>query len=119
MKGPVYDKTRNFSIHIIALYKSLKDAHEFSMADQLLRAATSVGANVREAGAALSKKDFIFKMTIALKEAQESFYWLSILSESNIINYDYNLVLKESDEIIRIITKIIITSKNNLHNRPL
>lgn len=80
-----------------------------------MRSGTSIGANVEEAQAAQSKKDFISKMSIASKEARESRYWLRLLNGSNYIkNFSKKeLIITEIDNIINIITKIIKTSKEN------
>ena len=114
MKGPVYKKTMEFSILIIGIYRELNQNQEYVISKQLLRSGTSIGANVNEAGSAQSRKDFISKMSIALKEAKETRYWLLLISESKLISKDLSGLLNEAEEIIKIISKIIITSKNNL-----
>ena len=96
---------------IIKLYTNLISEKEFIISKQLLRSATSIGANVEESIAAQSRKDFISKMSIASKEARESKYWLRLLSESDITNIDVTEYLKEIDHIINIITKIVKTSQ--------
>lgn len=73
-----------FSIEIIKLYKQLTGQKEFILSKQLLRSATSIGANVEEANAAQSKRDFIAKMSIASKEARETRYWLWLLDQSKL-----------------------------------
>ena len=75
----IMDLSFSFSLNSITLYKELVREKEFIISKQFLRSATSVGANVFEASAACSRKDFVNKMTIASKEARESFYWLSLL----------------------------------------
>lgn len=114
MEGPIYSKTIKFSVRLIPLYKKLLENHEYIISRQLMRSGTSVGANVQEATAAQSRRDFINKMSIAAKEAKETRYWLIILSEGNMIEYDFPQLLGEIDEIIKILSKIIITAKNNL-----
>jgi len=114
MKGPVYKKTMEFSILIIGIYRELNQNQEYVISKQLLRSGTSIGANVNEAGSAQSRKDFISKMSIALKEAKETRYWLLLISESKLISKDLSGLLNEAEEIIKIISKIIITSKKNL-----
>lgn len=84
---------------------------ELVISKQLLASATSVGANVREASAACSRKDFINKMTIASKEARESKYWLELIRESRIVDYDLTEIMLLNEEIIRISTSIIKTSQ--------
>jgi len=79
-KNVVLDKAFNFAIRVVNLYKLLcKDKKEYTLSKQLLRSGTSVGANINEAQAAQSKKDFISKMAIASKEARESKYWIKLL----------------------------------------
>lgn len=79
----IIDKTFQFSLMIIDVYKELIKANEFVLSRQLLKAATSIGANANEASAAFSKKDFIAKMSIASKEARETKYWLLLLERIN------------------------------------
>ncbi|WP_366142659.1 four helix bundle protein [uncultured Aquimarina sp.] len=76
-----------------------------------MRSATSIGANVAEAGAAQSKKDFISKMAIASKEARETRYWLRLLNESDLVNINLSSHLDEINQIIKILTKIVKTSQ--------
>jgi four helix bundle protein len=114
MEGPIYKKTLEFSIDLLPLYKTLLTHHEYIISRQLLRSGTSIGANVQEATAAQSRRDFINKMSIAAKEAKETRYWLTILSEGKLIEYEFTKLLQDIDEIIRILSKIIITAKNNL-----
>lgn len=114
MEGPIYSKTIEFSINLISLYKALLQNKEFLISNQLLRSGTSIGANVHEATAAQSRKDLINKMSIAAKEAKETRYWLIILSKGNMISYDFEELLNEIEVIIKILSRIIITSKTNL-----
>ena len=114
MEGPVYNKTIEFSVRLIGLYKELIQNKEFIISRQLLRSGTSIGANVHEAASAQSRKDFISKMSIALKEARETKYWLIVLSEGKMINFDLTYLLDDIEEIIKIISKIVISSKHNL-----
>ncbi|MEO2060174.1 MAG: four helix bundle protein [Mesonia sp.] len=110
----IIDKTFNFSLSIISLFKKLQKNKEFIISKQLLRSATSIGANVEEATAAQSKRDFINKMSIASKEARETKYWLRLLNDSELTTLDVLDEIKEVNHIINIITKIIITAKNNV-----
>jgi len=80
----------------------------------LLRSGTSIEANVEEAIAAQSKKDFIAKMSISSKEARETKYWLRLLNESKYINIDYLEYLKDIEEIINILTAIVKTSQSGI-----
>lgn len=106
-------KSFDFALAIIKLYVHLKQNNEFIISKQLLRSGTSIGANVEEAIAAQSKKDFISKMSIASKEARETKYWLRLLSESQLVSVDVSFYLQEIEHIINIITKIVKTSQVN------
>lgn len=111
----IQKRSFDFALLIIKLYQFLSSKNEFVLSKQILRSATSIGANVEEATAGQSKKDFITKMSIASKEARETKYWLRLLSESQIIKYDYSSLLKEIEEIINILTAIVKTSQKNLN----
>lgn len=106
----IVEKTFNFSKEIIQLYIDLKDEKVYELATQLFRSGTSIGANVEEAQAAQSKKDFIAKMCISAKEARETRYWLKLIDETNISKKDVKSFLVEINEIINILTKIIKSS---------
>lgn len=110
----IIDKTFNFSLSIISLFKKLQEEKEFIISKQLLKSGTSIGANVEEATAAQSKRDFINKMSIASKEARETKYWLRLLNNSELTTLNVLDEIKEVNHIINIITKIIITAKNNV-----
>ena len=109
------ERTFDFALQIIELYKFLNMKNEYILSKQLLRCATSVGANVEEAQAAQSRKDFISKMSIASKEARESKYWLRLLDKSNYLRgfTQKELVMNEVNTIINIITKIVKSTKEN------
>jgi four helix bundle protein len=111
MKGPVYQKSMEFSLKAIEVYHRLQSKNEVIMSKQLLASATSIGANIREASAASSRKDFINKMTIASKEAREASYWLELIHQSNIINMDLTGLLSLNNELIKLLTSIVLTSK--------
>lgn len=104
-------KTFDFALTIINLFTELKNENEFIISKQLLRSATSIGANVEEAIAAQSRKDFVHKMSIASKEARETKYWLRLLDQSNLTKIIISNYLIEIEHIINIITKIIKTSQ--------
>ena len=87
---------------------------EYVLLKQLLRCATSIGANVSEANAAQSKKDFVAKMSIASKEAREAKYWVMLLNKSQLVQLDYTRYLNSVDQIINILTKIVKTSQRSL-----
>ncbi len=107
----IQDKSFQFSLLIISLYKKLVAQKEYVLSKQLLRSGTSIGANVSEAGAAFSKKDFTHKMSIASKEARESKYWLELLKQSDLVEgIDFGQYLNEIEQLIKILTKIVKTS---------
>ncbi len=110
-KNLIQEKSFEFAVSIIKYYKQLKTQNEFAIANQLLRSGTSIGANVEEALGGSSKKDFINKMTISLKEARESKYWLRLIIESDI---DKNIthLLADANSLVNILSKIVKTSKN-------
>ncbi len=113
-ENKILSLTFDFSIEIIGLYKKLIDQKEFVISKQLLRSATSIGANVEEANAAQTKKDFIGKMAIASKEARETKYWLRLLEKSKLVPLDYSTYLLSIEHIINVITKIVKTSQISL-----
>ena len=106
----VQQKSYEFALIIIALYQQLLRCGEFVLSKQLLRAGTSVGANVEEALAGQSKRDFAAKMAIALKEARESKYWLRLLRDSDLTNIDVSNEIERAEELIRILTSIVKTT---------
>jgi len=110
-KNPILKKSFEFGVEIIKLSKNIRIKYkEYSLADQLLRSGTSIGANSNEAVIGSSKKDFINKMNISLKEAYESRYWLLLLASVDYIK-NPDLYLDNIDEIIRMLVKIVKTSK--------
>ncbi|AMA48706.1 MULTISPECIES: four helix bundle protein [Flavobacterium] len=108
-------KTFEFALSVINLTIQLKKENEFIISKQLMRSATSIGANVEEAIAAQSKKDFISKMSIASKEARETKYWLRLLDKSEITKINIEIYLTEIEHIINIITKIVKTSQESIN----
>ena len=111
----ILNKSFELALDIIELYKILKSKNEFVLSKQLLRSGTSIGANIEEANAAQTKKDFATKMSIASKEARETRYWLRLLNKSKLVEYDYKNYLNKIDELIRIITAIVKTAQSNLN----
>ena len=108
----ILDKTFDFALSIIELYKQMIEQKEYVLSKQVLRSGTSIGANVEEATAAISKKDFTAKMSISSKEARETRYWLRLLDRSKIVNLDFNKQIDEIDSIVNILTAIVKTSQN-------
>ena len=114
-----HQKTKAFAIRIIRFHKYLTtEKNEYIISKQLLRCGTSIGANTRECNNAQSKHDFIHKLSIALKEADETAYWLELLVESEIIdNNIFNSLYNDLSEIIALLTSSIKTAKQNLSNQ--
>ena len=110
----IQQKSFDFALAIIELYKELTTTKEYVISKQLLRSATSIGAKIEEAIAGQSKKDFLHKMAIASKEARETRYWLNLLEKSQIVKIDYKNYLQEIESIINILTKIVKTSSIKL-----
>ena len=109
----IVTKSYSFALEIVQLYKMLiAEKKEYVLSKQLLRSGTSVGANIHEAVASESKKDFIHKLGIALKEVRETAYWLNLLKDSDYITTDeFNKLNISSSEIIKILNSIILTTK--------
>ncbi|MCX6150561.1 MAG: four helix bundle protein [Ignavibacteriales bacterium] len=111
------NKSFTFSVRVVKLYKILlqRDKDYDPIFKQLLRCGTSIGANVSEAHSAASRKDFINKLLISLKEARETEFWLTLLNESKIINSkEYKSLNNDCDELERILTSSIKTAKSNV-----
>lgn len=108
-------KVFDFAVRVVNLYKTLTgERKEFVMSKQLLRSGTSIGANLEEAIASFSKKEFIVKTQISYKESFESQYWIRLLNETQFIdNKEFNSLYKDIQEIIKILTAILKTSKKN------
>lgn len=117
-KNIVKDKSFAFALEVISLYKYLCfEKQEYVLSKQLLRSGTAVGALVREAEQAESKKDFIHKMSISLKEANETEYWLLLLEESDYLSeVNDKTLLPGIMKLKKILISIIKTSKTNLGN---
>ncbi len=111
----IKSKSFDFALRVVLLCQFLiNDKKEFVVSKQFLRSGTSIGANVREAEQAESKADFIHKTSIALKEANESEYWMELLFKANYIDEtQFNSLNKDLKEILKLLTAIIKTSKNN------
>ncbi|MBO5346061.1 MAG: four helix bundle protein [Paludibacteraceae bacterium] len=111
----VIEKSYAFALRIIKLYKYLADTHkEYVISKQVLRSGTAIGALLSELVYAQSKADFINKAHVALKEANETAYWLSLLKDSEYISIDsYNSIYTDCNELIKLLVSIVKTSKNN------
>ncbi|KXH82750.1 four helix bundle protein [Chryseobacterium kwangjuense] len=107
----IVNKTFEFALNIIEFSEQLYKTNKFSLANQIFKSGTSIGANVREAQNAESKADFIHKIKIAAKEADETEYWLSLCLRSEHLSSPDEKLLSDLREILLIISKIISTSK--------
>lgn len=109
-------KSVSFAMKIVSVYKLLSiEKKEFVLSKQLLKSGTAIGALIREAEHVESKADFLHKMNIALKEANETEYWLLLLSEGDYLNKElYTELSNECNELIRLLASIVKTTKTNL-----
>ena len=115
----IHDKSLAFAVRCVMFQRHLaSERNEYVLSKQLLRSGTSIGANVREGKNAQSKADFINKMNIALKEADETQYWLEVMKLSNIINEnEYISLNNDVSELIAMLTSIIVSTKKNLQQK--
>ncbi len=112
-KNIIKDKSFLFAIDIIRFCKKLTDKQAgFIIVKQLLKSGTAIGALVREAEMAESKKDFIHKMSIALKEANETLYWLELIKATSLQNIDQ--LLRQCTELVKLLVSIIKSTKRNI-----
>jgi len=108
----IQEKSFKFAVRIVKFSKLIRERNEDVLARQILRSGTSIGANIEEAIGASSQKDFIHKMTISYKEVRETIYWLKLFFHSEIISeVEYSSMYADAEELIKIMTKIINTSK--------
>lgn len=109
----IIEKTFDFSLEVMHYCEQLTIQRRYKMSDQLFRSATSIGANVREAQNAESKRDFLHKMKIAAKEIDETQYWLELCEHSGY--YESTVSMQQKLEVIgKILNKIISTTKKSL-----
>ena len=107
----VKKKSYDFALRIMKLYLFLNDKKHFEIANQIVRTGTGIGSNVEEALAGFSKKDFTAKMSIASKESRETNYWLRLIRDSGLVRpKQVELLLLESETLIKILTSIVKTS---------
>ena len=108
----IKEKSYLFSLKIIDLFRTMHELNEFVISKQILKSGTSIGANVEEATAGQSKKDFTAKMAIASKEARETNYWLRLLRDSKLCpSNNLSELIDESEQLIKILTSIVKTSQ--------
>ena len=117
-ENPVRDKSFSFALRVVKLAKFLEGTkREYVLSKQVLRSGTAVGALVRESEHAESKADFIHKMSIALKEANETLYWLDLLYQGDYIDeQSFDSVRSDSAELIKLLISIVKTSKAARHS---
>jgi four helix bundle protein len=109
----IKEKSYSFAVKVLRLARSLRQRQDFELSKQLLRAGTSIGANVEEALAGVSKRDFVAKMSIASKEARETHYWLRLIQDSKVLATGVvTPMLQDADELLRILTAIIKTGQH-------
>lgn len=108
----VKDRSYQFALDIIRFVNDLpRNTAGYALGKQIIRSGTSVGANIEEAIGASSKKDFIYKMTVAKKEARETLYWLRLIADSQLTNnFNTKHLTDSANELIRILTAIVKTS---------
>ncbi len=116
MESVVAPRSYSFALRIITLYGWLtSDKKEYVLSKQLLRSGTAIGALVKEAEHSQSKADFLNKMNIALKEANETEYWLMLLNDSHILSKnEYSSIHADCSELIRLLASIVKTTKANI-----
>lgn len=113
MASPLLDKSLDFATQIVLFYEAFsKTRKDTTITKQLLRSATSIGANINEAVYGNSKADFISKLHIALKETGESIYWLTLLKRTQLMEYDFDPLLLLANEIKRLLIASLNTAKN-------
>lgn len=112
----VLTKSKVFAIRIVNLYKYLTaEKKEYVLSKQLLRSGTSIGANIHEGDVSISKAEFVLKLNIALKEANESLYWLELLHETEYLsNTQFESLDHDCRELLKLLISIIKSAKNNV-----
>jgi four helix bundle protein len=116
-KGPLWNKSFAFALRVVQLARYLqREQREFVLSKQVLRSGTAIGALVREAEHAESKADFAHKMNIALKEANETLYWLELLHQAEYINnQSFESIRNDSEGLVRLLVSIVKTTKAAIH----
>ncbi len=117
---PIKERTFNFAVNIVKFSALLKEEKQFEIANQLIKSGTSIGANMREASNGFSKQDFIYKVNIAQKEADETIYWLEIIMEVSKYDQEANILLEEAKQLLKILRSISLNAKEKekliIHN---
>lgn len=114
-EGALYDKSKAFALDVIALCNELREKGEYVMSKQILKSGTSIGANYCEAVCAESPQDFIHKVSISLKEANETYFWLDLLHDSKYLDDErYNQMKAQVEELYKMLNASAITVKQKL-----
>ena len=115
-ENPIVDKSFVFAVRIVKFVKWLEqDKVNYKLTDQVLRSGTSIGANVAEAQSTHTKKDFLHKMHIAFKEANETIYWLRLLQDAELVSQEVIVsLLQDAQELRRMLSAITKTTKENI-----
>lgn len=114
-KSIIGEKSFAFAVRIVRMYRYFSEfKKEYVLSKQLLRAGTSIGANIQEGLQGVSSKDFQYKLSISLKEAEETMYWLRLMKETDYIDdMTFNSMSADCHELIKILTAILKTSRSN------
>ena len=115
------EKSFAFAVRIVKLYKFLcEEQKEYVLSKQILRSGTSIGANIEEGIAGQSDKDFLSKFSISYKEARETVYWLKLFFATDYLTKEQSdSLICDAEELCKILSKIIITTKNKISYKPL
>lgn len=119
MESIVYEKSKNFAVRIVNLYRYISEIkNEHILSKQFLRSGTSIGANIAEALCAISKKDFLAKMHIAFKECKETLYWLELLNKTEYLNdKEFKSIVEDCIEIEKMLSSITKTVRDSLEKK--
>ena len=111
----IAEKSMGFAVRIVGLYRYLKELkQEDTMSRQVLRSGTSIGANVREANSAQNKADFVSKMSMALKECDETGYWLELLARTKFLSQgEYKSIEQDCRQLFALLTAILKSAKRS------
>jgi len=117
-RNEIVERSKEFAVRIIKLAQFLDKQKDFALANQIIRSGTSIGANVHEAQSSETKKDFAYKMNIALKEARETEYWIDIIRKAEIIPENrLTGMMTEINEITKMLISIVKTTRQNLKEK--
>ena len=118
MENSAKEKSKRFAVRVVKLYRFLREnKSEYVMSKQLLRCGTSIGANLAEAECAISKKDFLAKVYIALKACAETKYWLELLYETQYLTKEeYKSIAGDCEELRRMLSATTRTMNSTLHS---